>query len=76
MIKKGLVVIFGLMMMGMIGCSNEPETDADKAKESLHAAAESTKDAAHDAAEATKDMAHDAAKATEDAAHDAKEAMK
>ena len=66
MIKKVFVVVVGLMLMGMVGCSkDEPETAADKVKKSLH-----------NASEATKEMAHDAAKATEDAAHDAKEAMK
>jgi type IV secretory pathway VirB6-like protein len=88
MIKKMLVVVVGLMLMGLVGCStDEPETAADKAKESLSKAVEATKEAAHDtaaatkeavhdAAQATKEVAHDAAQATEEAAHDAKKAMK
>ena len=87
MIKKVLVVVVGLMLAGMIGCSkDEPETAADKAKDSMSKAVEATKEAAHDmtataeeagskAVDATKEMAHDAAQATEHAAADAKKKM-
>ncbi len=77
MIKKVLVVVVGLMLMGLVGCSkDEPETTADKAKNSLSKAVEATKEAAHDTAAATKEAVHDAAQATEEAAHDAKKATK
>ena len=51
-----LVLVVGLMM-GLVGCSkNEPETAANKAKESLSKAAEATKEAAHDAKKAYEIM--------------------
>jgi type IV secretory pathway VirB6-like protein len=76
MIKKGVVIILGALAMGVIGCSSEPESAADKAKKSMHDTVEATKEAARDASNATKEMAHDAAKATEKAAHDAQKAIK
>ena len=79
MIRKSAALLFALLipvLTVLTGCSNEPESAADKARESLHKAAEASKEAAHDAVEAGKEMGHDAAEATEKAAREAKEALK
>ncbi|MBW1636511.1 MAG: hypothetical protein JRC87_07625 [Deltaproteobacteria bacterium] len=76
MIRKVLVVMAGLAMLGMVGCNNDkPKTVTEKAKEAVHDAVESTEEVAHDAGVATKEAVHDASEATKEAAHDAKKAV-
>ena len=44
MIKKLFVVVAGLMLMGMVGCSQDDrDAAADKAKESMDKAVKATK---------------------------------
>ena len=72
MIKKALVVMAGLALIGLVACSQEePKSTADKVTEAMHDATNATKEAAHDAGNAIKEAAHDAENAVEEAAHDA-----
>lgn len=76
MIKKLFVVAVGMMLMGMVGCSqDEREAATDKAKESMDKAVEVTKEAAGDVVDATKEATHEASEATKEAADGAKKAM-
>ena len=64
MIKKLFAVGIGLMLVGMVGCStDEPETSAEKAQESLNKAAEASKKAASDVTAAAKEAGDEVVKA-------------
>ncbi len=77
MINKLFIVVVGLMLTAMVGCSGDDvETATNKTKEAAHDIATATKDMAHDAAKATEDAAHKAVEATKDASHDAATATK
>ena len=62
MIRKALVVILGVALTGLVACSQEEPSTADKVSEAVHDATNATKEAVHDAGNAIGEAAHDAKK--------------
>lgn len=77
MMKKLLAVGAGILLIGLLGCSQEEkEAVTEKAKETMNKAVESTKEIAGDIADKTEDVAKDVSDATKKAAEGTEEAVK